>query len=40
MVDVKSNIDSSIETTLKAEGIEYGPLPEKYVEDFTLKAKL
>ena len=38
VVDVKANIDSSIETTLKAEGIEYGPLPEKYVEDFTLKA--
>ena len=38
VVDVKSNIDSSIEPTLKAEGIEYGPLPEKYVEDFTLKA--
>jgi regulatory protein YycI of two-component signal transduction system YycFG len=38
VVDVKSNIDSSIETTLKREGIEYDPLPEKYVEDFTLKA--
>ena len=37
-VDVKSKIDSSIEPTLKTEGIEYGPLPEKYVEDFTLKA--
>jgi regulatory protein YycI of two-component signal transduction system YycFG len=38
VVDVKSNIDSSIEPTLKAEGIEYGPLPEKYVENFILKA--
>ena len=38
VVDVKANIDSSIETELKAEGIEYAPLPEQYVEDFTLKA--
>ena len=37
MLKLKSN--SSIETKLKAEGIEYGPLPETYVEDFTLKAK-
>ena len=38
-VDVKAEIESSIETKLKAEGIEYGPLPESIVEDFTLKAK-
>ena len=38
VVDVKANIDSSIETELKTEGIEYAPLPEQYVEDFTLKA--
>ena len=37
-VDVKTEIESSIETRLKAEGIEYGPLPDTYVEDFTLKA--
>ena len=33
----KLNIESSIETTLKAEGIEYGPLPEQYVEDYYFK---
>lgn len=38
-VDVKAEIESTIETKLKVEGIEYGPLPESYVEDFTLKAK-
>ena len=37
-VDVKAEIESSIETKLKADGIEYAPLPETYVEDFTLKA--
>jgi regulatory protein YycI of two-component signal transduction system YycFG len=38
-INVKANIESSIETKLKAEGIEYGSLPETYVEDFTLMAK-
>ena len=37
-VDVKTEVESSIETRLKVEGIEYEPLPETYVEDFTLKA--
>ena len=39
-VDVKAEVESSsIETKLKAAGIEYGSLPGTYVEDFTLKAE-
>ena len=37
VVDVKANIDSSIETKLKAEGIEYGPLPETVCRGFYFK---
>ena len=37
-VDVKTEVESTIETRLKLEGIEYGSLPDAYVEDFTLKA--
>ena len=37
-VDVEAEVESTIETKLKADGIEYGPLPDTYVEDYTLKA--
>ena len=37
-VDIKTEVESTIETRLKLEGIEYGSLPDTYVEDFTLKA--
>ena len=33
----KLNIESSIETKLKAEGIEYGPLPETVCRGFYFK---
>ena len=34
---LKLNIDSSIETKLKAEGIEYDPLPETVCRGFYFK---
>jgi len=37
--DVKAETESSIETRLKADGIEYETLPKSYVEDFYLMAK-